>query len=76
MQMLGLVLSCVRGLCDLMDCSPPGSSVHGILQARIQEWAAMSSQPRDQTWVSCIIGRFFIHYVNSSLQMVKSSFMF
>ena len=39
-------------LCDPMDCSPPGSSVHGILQARILEWVAMpfskeSSQPRD-----------------------------
>ena len=30
-------------LCDPMDCSPPGSSVHGILQARILEWAAMPS---------------------------------
>jgi len=43
---------------------PPGSSVHGILQARILEWVAMpfsrgSSQPRDQTQVSCIAGRFF-----------------
>ena len=43
-----------------MDHSPPGSSVHGILQTRILEWAAMpsssrgSSQPRDQTHVSCI----------------------
>ena len=36
------VLSRVR-LCDLMDCSPPGSSVHGILQARILEWVAISS---------------------------------
>ena len=43
--------SCLT-LCDPVDCSPPGSSVHGILQARILEWAAMpssreSSQPRD-----------------------------
>ena len=30
-------------LCDLMDCSPPGSSVHGVLQARILEWVAMPS---------------------------------
>ena len=30
-------------LCDPMDCSPPGSSVHGILQARIREWVAISS---------------------------------
>ena len=44
------------------DCSPPGSSVHGILQARILEWLAFSysrgSSPRDQTWVSGIAGRF------------------
>ena len=51
-------------LCDPMDCSPPGSSVHGILQARILEWVPLSfsrgsSQPRDWTQVSCIIGRFF-----------------
>jgi len=43
--------------------SPPGSSVHGILRARILEWVAItfsrgSSQPRDQTQVSCIAGRF------------------
>ena len=55
-------------LCDLMNCSPPGSSVHEILQARILEWVALpssraSSQPKDQTLiscVSCIAGRFFI----------------
>ena len=46
-------------LCDPMDCSPPGSSVHGILQARILEWVAMpffrgSSWPRDWTHVYCI----------------------
>ena len=47
-----------------VDCSPPGSSVHGILQARRLEWVAISfsrgpSQPRDQTQVSCMEGRFF-----------------
>ena len=51
-------------LCDPMDHSPPSSSVHGILQARILEWVAVpfftgSSQPRDQTHVSCIAGGFF-----------------
>jgi len=54
-------------LCDPMDCSPPGSSVHGILQARTLEWVAISSsrgssQPREQTQVSCvscIAGGFF-----------------
>ena len=49
-------------LCDPMDCSPPGSSVHGILQARILEWVTIpfsrgSSQPRNRTQVSCIGGR-------------------
>ena len=47
-----------------MDYSPPGSSVHGTSQARILEWVAMpfsrrSSQPRDQTHVSCIADEFF-----------------
>ena len=47
-----------------MDCSLPGSSVHGILQARILEWIANpfsrgSSWLRDHTQVSCIAGRFF-----------------
>ena len=46
-------------LCDPMDYSPPGSSVHGILQARILEWVAISfsrgsSQPRDWTRISCV----------------------
>ena len=55
--------SCLT-LCDRMDCSPPGSSVHGILQARILEWVAISfcrgsSRSRDLTPVSCIVGRFF-----------------
>ena len=46
-------------ICDPRDCSPPGSFVRGILQARILQWVAISysrgsSQPRDQTCVSCI----------------------
>ena len=40
----------VLTLCDPMDCSPPGSSVHGILQARILEWVAMPSS-RVLPWV-------------------------
>ena len=56
-------LSYVR-LCNPMDCSPPSSSVHGILQARILEWVAISfsrgsSQPRERIQVSCIAGRHF-----------------
>ena len=59
-----LVAQSCPTLCDPLDCSPPGSSVHGILQARILEWVAMpfsrgSSQPRDQTQISYIAGRFF-----------------
>ena len=51
-------------LCNPMDCSLAGSSVHGILQARILEWEAYpffskSSPPRNWTRVSCIAGRFF-----------------
>ena len=53
-----LLQSCPT-LCDPMDRSPPGSSVHGILQARILEWIAISSsrgssQPRDRTCFSCL----------------------
>ena len=50
--------SCLT-LCNPVDCRPPGSSVHRVLQARILEWVAIyfprgSSRPRDWTWVSCI----------------------
>ena len=55
--------SCLT-LCHPMDCSLPGSSVHGILQARILEWVAFpisrgSSRPKDRTQVFCVTGRFF-----------------
>ena len=64
-RITGVVLaaqSC-QTLCDPMDYSLPGSSVHGILQARILEWVAISSfrgssWPRDRSWVSCIAERF------------------
>ena len=51
-------------LCDPMDCILLGSSIHGIFQARILEWVAISfsrgsSWPRDPTQVSCIVGRSF-----------------
>ena len=55
--------SCLT-LCVPMDCSLPGSSVHGIFQARILGWGAISfsrgsSQPRDWTWVSLTVDRHF-----------------
>ena len=50
--------------CNSLDCSPPGSSIHEVFQARIVEWVVISyfrgsSSPRDQTQVSGIAGRFF-----------------
>ena len=62
----GLVSKPCPTLSDPMGCSLPGSSVHGTSQARILEWTAISfsrgsSQPRDQTWVSCI-GRWILYW--------------
>ena len=62
-----LVTQLCLTLCDPMHCSPSDSSVHGILQARILEWAIIcfsrgSSWPRDQTQVSCFAGRFFTNW--------------
>ena len=56
--------SVVSDSCDPIDCSLPGSSVRGILQARILEWVAISFcrgsfRPRNRTWGSCIAGRLF-----------------
>ena len=67
-------------LCDLMDYSPPHSSVHGVFQARILEWDAISSsrgpsQPRDCTCESCIFciaGTLFIAELTSLVAHGKS----
>ena len=64
LEVLVLVTQSCLTLCDPMDCSPPGSFVHGIPQARILEWVAIpfsrgSSLSRDQIWVSCVAGRVF-----------------
>ena len=69
--------SCLT-LNDPMDCSLPGSSVHGILQARRREWVVMpsskgSSWPRDGTsiyFVSCIVGRFFTIWATREVQHI------
>ena len=58
-------------VCDTLDCSPPGYSVHGILQARILEWVAIpsskgSSQARDRTHISCIC----LHWQVGSLPLM------
>ena len=65
-------------LCDPKDCSPPGSSVHGILQARIVEWVIIPlsrgfSQPRDQSQVSHIAGRFFTIWVTQEARGIFPS---
>ena len=61
-------------LCDRMNCNPADSSVHGIFQARILEWLAISyprgsSWPRDQTWITCVsvscIGRWILYHWNT-----------
>ena len=64
-----LVAQSCPTLCNPMDCSPPDSSVHGILQARTLKWVAIScswgsSPPRDWTHVSCIscIGRWILYH--------------
>ena len=64
-----LVVKSCPILCDPMDCSQLGSSVHGISQARIQEWVAISysrgsSQPRDQSQVSCIVRWILYHWAS------------
>ena len=64
-----------------MDCSSPGSSVHGILQARILEWVAMpfsrgSSWPRDWTWVSCTAAVFFTIWATREAQSILSYIAF
>ena len=68
--------SCLA-LCDFMNCSLPGSSVHGILQARILEWIAIpfsrgSSWPRGQTQVSCFVGRFFTIWATGKMGPIIS----
>ena len=67
-----LVAQSCPTLWDPMDCSLTGSSVHGILQARILEWTTMpfsrgSSQARDWTWVTYVAGRFFTIWLNTGI---------
>ena len=68
-------------LCDPMDCSPPGSSVHGILQTRILEWIAISfsrgsSWPKYRIQISCIAGGFFITWATRESLNSRSPWSF
>ena len=74
-----LVIQSCSTLCDSVDCSLPGSSAHGILQANILEWVAISfsresSQLMDWTWVSHIAGRFFILWVTRDTPIQSKKF--
>ena len=82
--MQALVTQSCPTLWDLMDCSQPGSSLHGILQARILEWVIIhfsrgSSKPRSRTGVSCKAGGFFTTWATrefgemSQIQMATCS---
>ena len=72
--------SCLT-LGDPIDCSPPGSSVHGIFQARILKWVEISfswgsSQTRDQNWVSCIASGFFTNWASREIPYFSCVFCF
>ena len=63
-----------------MDCSLTGSSIHGIFQARILEWVAISfsrgsSPPRDRIQVSCIVGRLFTVWATREVQGTMEKLM-
>ena len=65
-------------LCDPMDCSLPGSSIHGIFQARVLEWAAISfsrgsSWPRDRSRISQIAGRHFTIWTTGEAHQTPSN---
>ena len=69
------LLSCIR-LCDPMDCRLTDSSVHGIFQAQVLEWGAISfsrrsSRPRDWAWVSLILCRRFTIWATREAQASK-----
>ena len=68
------LLCLVQLSCDLMDCSSPGPSVHGISQAKILEWVSISSfrgssWTRNQTWVSCIGRQILYHWATREARL-------
>ena len=72
--------SCLT-LCNPMDCSPSGSSVHGIFQARILEWVAIffyrgSSQSRAQTCISCTGRRILYHCSMWEALFIQDRFLY
>ena len=74
-----LVTQAFLTLCNPMDCSLPGSSVHGIFQARILEWVAISfsrgsSWSRDQAWVSCV-GRWILYHWDTREALIINKYL-
>ena len=68
-----------RSVVSAMDCSPPGSSVHGLLQARILEWVAILftrgfSQHRDRTCIYCIASRLFTVWTTNNITISQHLF--
>ena len=66
--------------CNPMDCSPPGFPVHEIFKARVLEWVVISfsrgsSQPRDWTWVSCMVGRCFFHLSHQESKIIYPNYI-
>ena len=66
-------------LCDPMDCSLPGFSIHGIFQARVLEWFAISFsrgsfQPRDWTRVSCVVSRRFTIWATKEVLIIRNNY--
>ena len=75
-----LVAQLCPTFCDPTYCSPPGFSVHGVLQARILEWIAIhfsrgTSQPGDWTLVSCITGKFFTVWAPGTTGEIRVLFL-
>ena len=73
-----LVAQLCPSLCNPKDCSPPGFSIHGILQARILKWVAISfsrgsSCPRDRTHISCLSRQTLSHWASREVQAYMHS---
>ena len=77
MKVKVLVAQSCPTLCNPKNCSPPGFSVHGILQARILKCVGIlfsrgSTWPKDRIWVSCPVGRFFTLWVTREARMPEN----
>ena len=81
-ELCAILLRCdsfvMQLFCDLVDCSPPGSSIHGIILAKILEWVSISSsrgssQPRDQTYISCTGRQVLFYWATREAQQINNA---